>query len=323
VTNCARAIEKVREGMKKPYYRQPINWADYEVYGKNWETSVRRNGELTRLAMLLVAHAIQTQRLQGDDVSSATDLIDAVRLGVFTSAYDDLPGHRALFESLSHVAEWAKSAKSSQALRTVMNELRAMEKALGPPTSALEYRWRILDNTARIDTGGAPAPIRFGANTMLSWKLAAASRIINRNKDELRAAVAMEYRDCMKWIASHPELREQHIGDGVFAVEPLADVEQLVRGHTSLHNLYRGAFLAVAVECYRAEKNTYPETLDALVPAYADALPGDFYSGAPFVYRRENADYLLYNLGRNGKDENGIPRGSDDEVVHAPPDSEN
>ena len=61
-----------------------------------------------------------------------------------------------------------------------------------------------------------------------------------------------------------------------------------------------------ALERCRADKGAYPETLDALVPAYAAKLPRDLCNGEPLRYRRTaEGRYLLYSIGRNSKDDGG------------------
>ena len=64
--------------------------------------------------------------------------------------------------------------------------------------------------------------------------------------------------------------------------------------------------LAIALERYRLAQNAYPATLDALVPAFINALPHDLIKGEPYHYRL-NADgtFLLYSVGWNQKDDGG------------------
>ena len=51
--------------------------------------------------------------------------------------------------------------------------------------------------------------------------------------------------------------------------------------------LYRAHYgTALALKIYRCEKGTYPESLDALVPAFLPKLFRDPYTGAPLTYRR-------------------------------------
>lgn len=69
----------------------------------------------------------------------------------------------------------------------------------------------------------------------------------------------------------------------------------------------------LALESYHAIHEQYPDTLDALVPAYLDRLPPDpFRPAQSFGYRRvDDADmsgtYLLYTVGADGVDDGGRP----------------
>ena len=65
------------------------------------------------------------------------------------------------------------------------------------------------------------------------------------------------------------------------------------------------ALVVCALERYRLAHKVYPETLDALVPAYAPKLPNDVFTGAPLHYRRDGDGFLLYSVGWNGTDEGG------------------
>jgi hypothetical protein len=83
------------------------------------------------------------------------------------------------------------------------------------------------------------------------------------------------------------------------------------RNQTLVHE----ALIACALERYRLAHNSYPETLDALVPQYLAQIPADIIGGAPLHYRRANdGKFLLYSIGWNEKDDGGKP-GSDDDWV--------
>jgi tetrahydromethanopterin S-methyltransferase subunit F len=66
------------------------------------------------------------------------------------------------------------------------------------------------------------------------------------------------------------------------------------------------ARIACALERYRLAHAAYPAALDALSPAYIDALPHDVTDGAPYRYRlQSNGAYLLYSVGWNQTDDGG------------------
>ena len=68
------------------------------------------------------------------------------------------------------------------------------------------------------------------------------------------------------------------------------------------------AIAALALEIHRLENETYPETLDALVPTILDKVPRDYMDGTPLKYQRVNNDeFLLYSSGEDGVDDGGDP----------------
>jgi hypothetical protein len=64
--------------------------------------------------------------------------------------------------------------------------------------------------------------------------------------------------------------------------------------------------IACALERYRLAQGVYPASLDALAPAYIDALPHDIMNGQPYHYQlRPDGTYLLYSVGWNQTDDGG------------------
>jgi hypothetical protein len=62
----------------------------------------------------------------------------------------------------------------------------------------------------------------------------------------------------------------------------------------------------VALRRFRADAGKYPETLDELVPAYLNELPPDPFTGQPLHYRLEDGAWLLYSVGSDRDDDNGV-----------------
>jgi hypothetical protein len=80
--------------------------------------------------------------------------------------------------------------------------------------------------------------------------------------------------------------------------------------------LDRSLHVALALACYRAEHDGYPENLGTLAPTYLQDVPGDVYTGQDLRYRRVKEGYWLYSVGANGIDEGGrgpedVPPGDD------------
>ena len=74
--------------------------------------------------------------------------------------------------------------------------------------------------------------------------------------------------------------------------------EQAIQKHDNLR-------IAFALAAYRNQHGAYPKTLDQLAPRFLKQVAADGFSGKPLVYRPNNKGYLLYSVGRNGKDEDG------------------
>ena len=55
--------------------------------------------------------------------------------------------------------------------------------------------------------------------------------------------------------------------------------------------------LALAMSGYRAQNNTYPGTLEELIPEYIDRIPVDPYDGKPLKMRSVEGGLDLYSVG--------------------------
>src|SRR5262249_35009261 len=62
----------------------------------------------------------------------------------------------------------------------------------------------------------------------------------------------------------------------------------------------RAAIAAVAAERYRRAHGVWPESLEALAPAYLGEVPADPYDGQPLRYRRLPDGVVIYSVGPDG-----------------------
>ena len=73
--------------------------------------------------------------------------------------------------------------------------------------------------------------------------------------------------------------------------------------------LVNEAYIACGLERYRLAHGQYPETLEALVPQFAEKLPHDIIGGQPLKYHRTtDGRFVLYSVGWNEKDDGGVSR---------------
>jgi hypothetical protein len=72
--------------------------------------------------------------------------------------------------------------------------------------------------------------------------------------------------------------------------------------------LVQQALIACALERYHLAHGAYPETLDALIPQFIADIPHDVIGGEPPHYRRvAEGKFILYSIGWDGGDHNGVP----------------
>jgi hypothetical protein len=78
------------------------------------------------------------------------------------------------------------------------------------------------------------------------------------------------------------------------------------------------ALVLLALARHRLDHARYPDTLDALVPAYLPEIPPDRYDGRPIKYRLTDVGKpLLYSVGSNRADDGGVPREGDQDGTAA------
>ena len=66
------------------------------------------------------------------------------------------------------------------------------------------------------------------------------------------------------------------------------------------------ALIACALERFRLANGHYPDTLQALAPAFLQKFPCDVMTGEPLRYRvKEDGSFLLYSVGSDGTDDGG------------------
>lgn len=67
-----------------------------------------------------------------------------------------------------------------------------------------------------------------------------------------------------------------------------------------------GLLAGLALELFRRDHGAYPESLDALVPAYLPAVPPDRFTGEPLHYRLIDGQPRLWSVGADRNDDGGV-----------------
>ncbi|NOY40549.1 MAG: hypothetical protein GXP26_01755 [Planctomycetes bacterium] len=85
--------------------------------------------------------------------------------------------------------------------------------------------------------------------------------------------------------------------------QTLTAIQESDKLHVALDTLLQ---THLALRAFHLDKKHFPEKLDELVPDYLDEVPLDSFTGKPMIYRPQADGYLLYSVGRNGVDDQGV-----------------
>ncbi len=86
------------------------------------------------------------------------------------------------------------------------------------------------------------------------------------------------------------------------ALSRIAEIDLLCRTELDM------ARTAVAIERYRLAKGERPKDLGELIPDYLDQVPVDPYDEQPIRYRPDEIGYVLYSLGPDAQDNEGLSK---------------
>jgi hypothetical protein len=64
--------------------------------------------------------------------------------------------------------------------------------------------------------------------------------------------------------------------------------------------------IVIGLKIYKERYGKYPEKIQLLAPEILPSLPYDPFTGKEFIYKKEKDGVLIYSLGENEKDDNGI-----------------
>ncbi|MBI4243254.1 MAG: hypothetical protein HY606_04110 [Planctomycetes bacterium] len=69
---------------------------------------------------------------------------------------------------------------------------------------------------------------------------------------------------------------------------------------------FDGLEIALALKIYKSKNVEYPDSLNDIIPEYVSELPRDPFTGQNYIYRKEGEGFIVYSIGRNERDDNGL-----------------
>jgi hypothetical protein len=136
----------------------------------------------------------------------------------------------------------------------------------------------------------------------LSDDLAGYRRSMQRIQD---LAERPYYEAAKDWQAFNQSLKTHPPGIFASIILPAADRCAAVAGEADAAR--QMSRLALTMIAFHAKNNKYPDRLDELAPDYVPSIPRDPFDGQPLRMKREIKGLLLYSIGRDLKDDGGVP----------------
>ncbi len=75
--------------------------------------------------------------------------------------------------------------------------------------------------------------------------------------------------------------------------------------HDAAVNISR---VGLALKLFKQKNGAYPDTLEKLAPEFLANIPVDPCTGKALIYRKADAGFILYSLGKDQQDDNGKPK---------------
>jgi len=293
------AIEKIREGLNADYYLLP------EIGDMTMDLSYL--DPLREIARILTAQAKYLES-RGNDTEAMENYLDTVRFGITVRSDGPLMGGLVALAIESIALDGLNRSldhyEDVQILQHALDTLKEIAEIDPPPSRVFEFEFRLIENSPFFGAQITPSAQGPGTspNSGETFLGRAYSLIFYRSRDryyrEFLEAIDKSYLEFEK---NPPKIPGDPISKIVFPA-----FERVHKAFARQEALLDGTMVALALRIHRIEHGTYPDTLDAVVPGYLDALPIDPFTGQSFIYSVEEDDFRLYPQG--------------DQVIHLPRD---
>lgn len=295
------ALQKAQEGLKHSYYQPPI---------RDWtEMGAQRREACLNLPYLLELQAA-SKRDSGKMDEALSALLDAVQLAIAMQRgammYDAFLATRSAKRALNSLIALRQRLTAKQAHRVSrkLHEIASNAPTLGD--IANEERWGM---TARL-MKDAKQPLRLNRNFE---KVFVPDSLGGLN----RATATFEmYTTSAKNIVEDYDICMSGLSESINFGIPLAGGNRRLPTTRYLLSLIRFPFREIGeakrelhkaivefgLAAYHKEKQTYPDSLEMLVPQYLPGIPNDPLSpGQRFGYQRKGDAFEILNVSYIGQ----------------------
>jgi hypothetical protein len=273
VRRAAYSTEITQRAISKPIFTKYL-------YGPGYDELERDAPHLVRL---LIAAAAQRSRA-GDHVGACGLVRDALRLDRLQNS-DNYAGYLESGEVIVPVLrQWPRRVQ-----RQMLDFLLSFRRAWRPPREEIKRVLREIDSKATRPMGDSEG---------MAGHIVRRVRAVRKKRQAIQDKAALfEFAGLLHYQV--PEFRARN-RETFFELRTSYQLQMKTPATNSLHiGLIDGLAIATAIELYRRDNPAYPDSLDSLVPRYLAKLPVDPFSGKPFIYRRDNGDYVLACAGED------------------------
>jgi hypothetical protein len=138
-----------------------------------------------------------------------------------------------------------------------------------------------------------------------------AAELAEEGRQAMKAAENKNWRIAeAQWPAPPPPVEGPRAVNRVVSQSIRPALGRVVRTNMRAATNSRLAATALAIRMYQLDHaGQHPSTLDALVPQYLPAVPGDPFNGeaSPLRYIADAQEPYIYSVGEDGKDDSAAP----------------
>jgi len=297
VLEYLEATRPAAEAMPGILDTQPFYWPPLESVQANRENIAA----FETLSRLLCGHALHAAK-ESRPEDAVRFALAALRLGMFVTCDGPLENALKGCELTSDAAVTAMSlpwgAYPSELGRTFLAGMKELSSKPIDLSAAIDWELRLVE-AGFYTTSNPSQPDGLSGNL----QDAALRRFLRKHAKALREAATISYAELPGWSSRHE--RARMIEQKALPTRFTSLAAEAVQRRTLAATQVEGLLAVVALELYRHAQGAYPETLEALTPDYAEAVPMDAYAAEPFRYSLKDGAYQMYSVGRVAGDDGG------------------
>jgi hypothetical protein len=295
----ADALEMMDRGAALPFSRFPPH--EFEDYPRTYSLENLVDVGIARTVLLAS---------RGDSEAAARSLWSTLKLR--RTDVRTVPWQSEHLIDLQYLLEHTRSSNAD--LRLLQDAFQERERPAATAQEIRESRAIAIESLFVREFGKRTDPLTPAANARWTWyplrpfrpyvvRLATAA--LRLSQDAVNAAEQPwpARIDALRRIAERNPRKRRPTDMLVHVIRGIGE-EGVIRDAVRLVHV-RAAMTALAVERFRREQGATPKTLQDLVPAYLAQVPEDPFTGVPLRFAADANRYVIYSLGRDGRDDGG------------------